>query len=93
MTFLFFYRVELTFAGEGVKIWWTKGKERVSGWCGGRGGVSIPPIPPVGKNLYTTSVYITYIMCQSGHLTFVRFEHFVCHRYVWYIFSLACSGS
>ena len=26
MTFLFFHRVELTFAGEGVKIWWAKGK-------------------------------------------------------------------
>ena len=37
------------------------------------------------------SVYTTNIMCQSGHLTFARFEHFVCHRCIWYIFSLVCS--
>ena len=37
--------------------------------------------------LYTmkNSMHITYIMCQSGHLTSARFEHLVCHRYLWYI--------
>ena len=34
-----------------------------------------------------------YIMCPSGHLTSARFEHFVCRRYIWYIFSLVCSVS
>ena len=29
-------------------------------------------------------------MCQSGHLTSARFEHFVCHRYTRYIFSFVC---
>ena len=38
-----------------------------------------------------TLVYIIYIMCPSGHLTSARFEHFMCHRYIWYIFSLVCS--
>ena len=35
-------------------------------------------------------VYITFIMCWSGHLTSARFDHFECHRYIWCIFSLAC---
>ena len=37
--------------------------------------------------LYTmkNSMHITYIMCQSGRLTSARFEHLVCHRYLWYI--------
>ena len=39
------------------------------------------------------SVYIRYIMCQSGHLNSARFEQFVCQRYIWYIFSLVCSVS
>ena len=34
---------------------------------------------------------ITYIMCQSGRLISAGSEHFPCHRYVWYIFLLACS--
>ena len=38
-----------------------------------------------------TSVYITYIMYQSCHLTSARFEQFVSHRYIWNIFSLVCS--
>ena len=29
----------------------------------------------------------------SGHLTSATFKHFVCHRYIWYIFSLVCSVS
>ena len=40
---------------------------------------------------WRNSVYIIYIMCPSGHLTSARFEHFMCHRYIWYIFSLVCS--
>ena len=40
---------------------------------------------------WASSAYIIYIMCQSGHLTSARFEHFVCHRYIWSIFSLVCS--
>ena len=31
---------------------------------------------------WRSSVYITYIMCPSDHLTSARFEHFVCHRYI-----------
>ena len=38
---------------------------------------------------WRSSVHITYIIFQSGHLTSTRFEHFLCHRYVWYIFSLS----
>ena len=37
---------------------------------------------------WRSSMYITYIMCQSRHLTSARF---VCHRYMWCIFLLACS--
>ena len=38
------------------------------------------------------SVYITYIMCQSSHLTSAKFEHFVCCRYIlWFLFSLIFS--
>ena len=38
---------------------------------------------------WRSSVHITCI--KSGHLTSARFEHFVCHRYIWYIFSLLFS--
>ena len=34
MTFLFFYCVELTFGGQGIKVWWVRrrGNEQVLGW-------------------------------------------------------------
>ena len=38
------------------------------------------------------SMYIT-CMCQSGHPTSARFENFVCHRCICYIFSLVCSAN
>ena len=44
MTFLFFHRVELTFAGEGVKIWWAKGKLANFWLVWGEGGL-LPPSP------------------------------------------------
>ena len=71
MTFLFFYCVELTFGGQGIKVWWVRrrGNEQVLGWWG----------------------RLTYIIGQSDHLTSAIFEHFVCQRYIWYMFSLVCS--
>ena len=49
---------------------------------------------PTGFSIQWRSfVYIIYIMWLSCHLTSARFEHFVCHRCVWYIFSLVCSVS
>ena len=39
---------------------------------------------------WRSSVCITYIMCQSCHITSVIFEHFVCHRYVWHIYVVNC---
>ena len=51
------------------------------------------PIPPLSLYIYISFVYIICIMCPSDHLTSARFVHFVCHRYIWYIFSLVCSVS
>ena len=45
------------------------------------------PIPPLSLYIYISFVYIICIMCPSDHLTSARFVHFVCHRYIWYIFS------
>ena len=87
MTFLFLYWVDLTFGGREHKLGGEAVNELIFGWWGDS------PIPPVGKTVYKlwSSVHITYIMFQSGHLTSERFEHFACHRYILYIFSLVCS--
>ena len=78
MAFLFFYWVELTFGNENLV-----GTRKLIKF--------LVYIYIYKRNLPTDfyiqlrrSVYITYIMFQSGHLTFERFEHFVCHRYIWY---------
>ena len=76
----------LTFGGEGINV-----------WCGGLTYMYYTyryikgTLPTDFYIQWRSSVYITYIMCPSGHLTSARFEHFVCHRYIWYIFSLVCS--
>ena len=86
----------IDFRWERIKIWWWGGEWAnflLVGWL---------PHPPSRENPVQTlptgfyiqwrsSVHITYIMSQSGHLTSARFEHFVCHRYIWCIFSLVCS--
>ena len=36
---------------------------------------------------WRSSVYVTYIMCQNGHLTFARIEHFVCQLHMLYVFT------
>ena len=94
MTFLFFYWVELTFGGrekfggEGVN-------EQIFGWW------VDSPISPVGKTLYKLCqqvfVYNEEAPCTS-HTSYSKVAILLlqdlstlCHRYIWYIFSLVCS--
>ena len=81
MTRLFFYWVEL--GG-----WWRRGAEGgmskfLAGW-----GES----PQTHGRAHPVDTYILYIayMKELIHLNFARFRHFVCRRYLWYIFSLVC---
>ena len=78
MSFLFFCWVELTFGGQGIKIWW--GGRRMSKFLAGRGDshrsfillyiyiykrIKDKRTLPAGLYIqWSSSVYITYIMCQ-----------------------------
>ena len=77
MTFLFFYLVELTFRGEGIKIWWGGGNEQIFGWWGDS------PYPPSRENLvYGYYTYYTYTytkeLCQQ---VFIYNEEAPCTSY------------
>ena len=72
MTFLFFYWVELTFGGEGRKIWWEGGG--MSKFLAGGG---TPPIPPVGKTRCYIYIYMyiyiyTYIYIYIIHIYIIH---------------------
>ena len=67
------------------------------------GGLPIPPSRenpvidmhykwtlPTGFYIQWSFVYIIYIMCPCGYFTSAWFEHFLCHRYIWYIYIFAC---
>ena len=58
-------------------------------------GGDTPPIPHIymgdGKKLHVHEEAPCTSHTSSGHLTSARFQHFVCHRYIWYIFLLVCS--
>ena len=71
MTFLFFYWVELTFGGEGIKIWWEGG--RGGGMSKFLAGGGTPPIPPVGKTRYYIYIYI-YIYTHI-HYTHIYYTY------------------
>ena len=83
MTLLFFYWVELRGKGGG-------GEEQRGGMSKFLAGWGDSPHTPGRANpVYTYILYITYIK-ELIHLNFARFKHFVCYRYLWYIFSLVC---
>ena len=98
MTFLFFLLGWANFWWQWTKNWWGEG-EWANFWL--VGGLPHPPsrkhpVKTLPTGLYIQwrgSAHITYIMCRSAHLTSARFKYLVCHRYIWYIFSLACSVS
>ena len=73
-----------------IDFWWWRNKSLVRRVYSLK--VYIKELLPTGFCIQWRSfVYITYIRCQSGRLTSAKFEHFMCHRYIWYIFSFVCS--
>ena len=77
MTFLFFYWVELTFGGEGIKIWWGGGNEQIFGWW------VDSPYPLNRENLvygYYTYYTYTYIKELCQHV-FIYDEEAPCTSY------------
>ena len=81
----------IDFRWEGIKIWWGVGK-----WPNLLLLERTPPSPSRENPVQTlptsfhiqwrSSVHITYIMSQSEYLTSARFQHLVCHIYIYGIY-------